>query len=514
MATKDVINPYWDIFANSIDDKSIESYEMIKWRTKQAIVNAAETDNTTTNINIEIDDLESYYLPSKGYLEVKCKLVNDAAGADLAGTDVTTLASNGLALFRKANYRISGMEVEESQELAYSSLASGFVHLNKANVESISDSQWFYPEKAHVQYGNDNDQATNPLVAKVRGGGALVNRFIAASGAATAVGNLVAARNPSYEKRFARTFASSEIQMQIPLERIFGFCRDYKSVLKGVRHEFQFDRQTQYAAVVHSLSNIGLTVRPVILEMNIWMPRLRPSIEALATIEQELNSAQPAKILYNSWSSFFTPDYPAATTTVNYRLPPVYGKPTKCFVGIQNLAKYTNQADLGAAAGAIIGANGATAGQNAVANPLSFIAGGVGEFGTTIGIDNINNMVLRINGQPFPLERYELNFNSAGSGDLYGRAYSEFLRICGKSPYGDESSIVDHKTYKYIYPLLAFDLEQNLSGYKKGDSAEIEVQAQLTAGTNASNFRLVIMVSIEKEKTILPSGNRIALLDA
>lgn len=510
MATKDVINPYWDIFANSVDDKSIESYEMIKWRTKQAIVNANEDNNTTTNINIEIDDLESFYLPSKGYLEVKFKLVNDAAGVALLSTDVTTLASNALALFRKANYRISGMEVEESQELAYSSLASAFVHLNKGNVESISDSQWFYPEKAHVQYGDANDQATNPTVGLIRGGGAIIKRFLAASGAPTAVGNLLAARNPSYERRFIRTFASSECVVEIPLERIFGFCRDYKSVLKGVRHEFQFDRQTQYAVVAHSLTGIGKTVRPVILEMNIWMPRLRPSIEALATIESELANAQPAKILYNSWSSFFTPDYPIGTTNVNYRLPPVYGKPTKCFVGIQNISKYTVQADLGS----VNGANAADGGQNAVVNPLSFIAGGVDEYGSTIGINNINNMVVRINGQPFPLERYELNFNSAGSGDLYGRAYSEFLRVCGKSPYGDESSIVDHKTYKYVYPLLAFDLEQNLSGYKKGDTAEIEIQAQLTAGTEDSAFRLVIMVAIEKEKTILPSGSRIALLDA
>jgi hypothetical protein len=491
MAYRSVINPQWQIVPEDMIDESTTKFDMVKFQPRNPIISGGVARNNST-MTIQVDNSDAFVKMSEAVLQVKFKVVLDADGSDNADTVITTVNSNVLSLFRHATLKIGQVTVEDSDYPGYSSLVKNLMYMDKDYADDTSETEWFYPESANVTYGDADAEAVSPTEKHLNGGNANLRKYDYTVDSM----NLNFAYNESYRRRFFRSQGSQEIEVMIPLSRLFGWCQDYRSVMRGLTHEIVLQKNTSYAEVIQSANGVA-DMRTFITELNLYVPHLSPSNQTLALIEEQLLSGAANKVFYEQWSAYRSQNYTNTTTSVDYRALQLTEKPLYAFVGLQFDEQYTDQAD---GAGTIDVPDD-------IKSAMRFKTYGAGR-----GFDDISKVNLICGGQRLPLEDYQTDFSE----DQYARAYSDFLRITSKAPFNpDESSLVSFKDYKQLYGLFAFDLRPLAHMWKTGNSLDLRVQVQTEAGsTGGSEWSVLLVLATEKSKIVGATDGRLFVSEA
>lgn len=508
MAYRSAINPQWQIVPEDLLDESTVGYDMVKFQPRNPIIAGGVARNNPT-MTIQVDNSDAFLKMSEAVLQVKFKVVHDGAfaggesdppdppahtdGSDTRPDEITTVNSNVLSLFRHATLKIGQVTVEDSDYPGYSSLVKNLMYMDKDYADDTSETEWFYPESANVTYGDSNAEATNPTAKHLGGGNASLRKYD--YGADTM--NISHAYNESYRRRFYRSQASQEVEVMVPLARIFGWCQDYRSVMRGLTHEIVLQKNTNYAEVIQSADGVA-PMRTFITDLNLYVPHLKPSNQTLALIEEQLLSGAANKVFYEQWSAYRSQNYTYTTTTAEYRALQLTEKPLYAFVGLQFDEQYNSQNDNSLAIDT----------PDRIRTAMRFKTYDLATDGTEgRGFRDISKVNIIVGGQRFPLEDYQTDF----SADQYARVYSDFLRVTSKAPFNpDESSLVSFKDFKQLYGLFAFDLRPLAHMWKNGNSLDLRVQVQTEAGTVAgSEWSVLLVLATEKSKIVGATDGRL-----
>lgn len=123
----ELTNPCWDVFAPSLRDDSVSQYEYSEYREKNVNVEGL------TTYELINQDLDLFLLPSESYIQVKCTIHSDLAGANtITGGDLA-FVNSGYSLFDKAFYYMNDQAIEN---LDYVGMLTHVKHLCGASKES------------------------------------------------------------------------------------------------------------------------------------------------------------------------------------------------------------------------------------------------------------------------------------------------------------------------------------------------------------------------------------------
>ena len=223
--TTEIESPYWNIFEPPIENNSTESYEYVEYR----------------EINVEVKSLKKYKLPVKdlnlwihphnSYLYLRGRLLH-SNGTELVTTDKATLTNNGFNLFSSARYRIGDKEIESIDYVGIGTTVLNLVDFSDDFAKSAASNMFWYRDTADSAETNrflydESDKDTKIKESDVKLGD-LVKRI---------KGNHN--YNEGFLNRWILTKQSKPISMFLPLNRLFGFCRDVNRVFKGLPHEIE-----------------------------------------------------------------------------------------------------------------------------------------------------------------------------------------------------------------------------------------------------------------------------------
>lgn len=478
----------WDLVQDEYVDQSVNRYEYRSYEAQGNLLDGAGTANLSSALTIRITNTEDFLLMKDAYLYLKLKIIK-ADNTNYVIAHRNTLAANAQAIFSNLQLRCGGSIVHQIQNPGHASLVRNLMTMSKDYADSLSLAEWFLPEYANIKTGDLNDISANPHVATVRSGAAQTIEFRSdAVSGSEVLTNRLASFNQSYRKRFAMSNTSKEFEIAIPLVRMFPFLDSMQSVTRGLIYEIVGTIQNDFNQVLHAAVGVP-DGKLLITQARCYVPSLTPSVSTLSYVEAQLASNAVNKIIYENFETHFSSEYAYTTTAPKFRDIKTSKRPLYCFVGFQSGLQITQQADDG-----IIETD-----QDKCANPLQYISHG-GE-----GLSNVTSVVLFVNSQRFPLEDIVCDFPN----DQYVRAHNEFLRVCGKIPFSPEdSSIVDYITFKYQYPLFAFDLRKLPSSFGGSEmSYSIDINAQVTAGTQGT-YRMAVTLVTEESLLMGFSGGR------
>ena len=489
-----VVDQHWDVFAPSVENSSTQKYQYFKYANDDPAISSGTTQ-TLSNYTLRTKDLDQWMLPSKGYLLVRFKIL--AAGGANNATVITNLINGGMHLFRDARYSVNGSQISHIDYPGFVQVMDSLRTMSKDEAESVADLEWFYPDSHQIRLGDADDQSTNPTVmspsnnakttASEASGVASLSRY-SYLGADNSISNVSEFYNESYFRRFARSHTSQEVELCIPLARIFGFCRDVPVAMRGLQHEIRLTKSGtgDYATILHS-ANGTADMQTLLTRVELWMPAIQPSLEVASALESALANKASSKWVWEDATTFISPSYTSASET--WKITTTSHKPTLALIGFQHSLQYTAQAD-----GAAIDVEDASTGPTRVQNAN----GGIFSY-----LNDIEKVEIRVNSERYPFEAYQLSFQS----DLYSRAYIDFLRSGGK--WNGDDGLVSKADYRDLYPIFAFDLSQSSDLYEKVKSNDIEVNWQVSP--NGQTYRAVCVLYTEKEAVASALDGRMAL---
>ena len=139
MPAEMITKPVWQIFTPEQIDLSTVEKEWVEYRE----INVTNLESLT-KLEIETRDKDSFILPHEGYLEVRFKITQDAAGTVLAGPENVTIQNNALSLFRNIEYLIEDQRIEYLDEPGLAFTMKNISDFSKQYGESIASNQMFY----------------------------------------------------------------------------------------------------------------------------------------------------------------------------------------------------------------------------------------------------------------------------------------------------------------------------------------------------------------------------------
>ncbi|XP_065679854.1 uncharacterized protein LOC136094162 [Hydra vulgaris] len=196
--------------------------------------------NDTVPIKINIEMTDSFFLPSKAYLQVEGRLLA-ASGASYANTDVVTLTHNRVMhLFDRMAYDLSGQNIETVNNLGQATTMLGMLkYSNEFQLAEGLNQLWYKDNAADANLTTNAEFATR-------------QSYII--------------QKPNKKGTFS---------FIIPLKHISGFCDDYTKVLDGFKHILTLQRKNYNDAIFRSAAAaIG---KKNLTKVSLWMPYITPS---------------------------------------------------------------------------------------------------------------------------------------------------------------------------------------------------------------------------------------------
>lgn len=407
----------WDLFKSSVVDKSTTSQQWVEYKEDNVNLSANQQ-----NFRISTKDLDAFLVPSEGALELRIKVTEDG-GDDPDANTQATIVNDVLHIFRSCEYKVNEKLVER---LDYAGLCSEMKHL------AMDDPTYSEKQGQMSLYYQDVDGGVN------------------------ATGSLGEASGqfPTNDGFSARAERSSRGTMNlfVPLRHIFGSHMEKKAV-RGVRHTYEFARENSLGEVIHRSDRRGDAEAQTdgafeILDMSIWMPLVKPSVDTLKDLEQDLASGAVATRIFHEWTGYRSAVFNGDTQPV-WRITTSSKKPIMVFVCAQ------------------------------LQQRLSLQRLNAGKF------DHLrtSRAELRVNSKVIPEQTYDLDFPS----DRYTRLYYDWLTSTGRHT-GDEGSNVDYDDFKNIYTVWAFDLSAQEHLYQNVKTNDIEVRLNCDSAGYVANL--------------------------
>lgn len=494
MSIEEIIDPVYTYFPDDVVDKSTLGYKMREYRPEETILNSAGTDNVSSNYTIIMDNHQAQVKLSDSVLDVRFKIIN-VTGANLASTDIVTIGANAQLMFQNAKLSSAGKELETIEYPGFANTVRTLMEESDDYIQKDARQEGVWLEKANLESGDVDDVSANPTVFRTNSGVASLKEYDV-DAVTKAIESKSIEFNDSYRKRFFLTQGSQEAEVSIPLKRIFKQVDEFDGVSHGVDVELLLTKQEDYNLVLHG--ELGAPASKLIITDLRWrVPHLTPSAAASLKLQEELNSDIVRKLIYPNWHTRISQSYDAATTYQRWKVNTLTRPPLYAFVMFQKALSYQSINDV---------ANADTD-SDKVANPLAFKS--AASAGGTDGFADINRVTLYIGGERKPEQDWRIDF----SANDFSQAYTEFLRVCGKSPYaGDESSFVDALTFKLQYPMFAFDIRDMANKYFDGPTGnvDLELEWQVEAG-GASSYRAYVVYADERSMTYGSVGGQLLI---
>ena len=223
MATEQVSNDYLEILETVKEDNSIKSYQ---FHDHEALV---QNLNSGSEIIININETNSYILPSESYLIIEGQLRknNNNHDAYVPADEVSLINNAMMFLFNQISYSIEGTEMERIICPGQTSSMLGYLkYPDDYSTSSALESCW-----TKDTTNNANSSKFTPSVV------------VPAAG--VAAGALTPRENGDYNQGFhvRKGFLMSatprgSFQFLIPFSHMFGFA-EYKKVIWGVKHSLR-----------------------------------------------------------------------------------------------------------------------------------------------------------------------------------------------------------------------------------------------------------------------------------
>src|SRR5664279_2810915 len=229
------VSPFLQLFEESMTDDSITDFEYVEYVTRDADVNK---DGQRI---IETQDLDQYLLPHKAVLEIRGRLQKND-NTNYNANDKITLVNNGWCLFQSAQYQVNNNTVEDiNLYLSQASTMMNLVMFSDDYSRSTSTSMMWYKDTGTGAADLDEFAATSEMLQATQVADAADVK------GANFRDHFKIKRNATYNTGFAArqaiTTGDKSISMLLPLSSIFGFCRDIKTVMRGVKHTLVLNRQ-------------------------------------------------------------------------------------------------------------------------------------------------------------------------------------------------------------------------------------------------------------------------------
>lgn len=456
MAFTDVHDPTLDLSASPLRDSSIESVE---WYENQPL-----NPDARKNVEIFINNMDQYTLPSEAYLQVSGRLTKiDQTEYD--ARDDIALVNNGIvSLFQSLVYRINGQVVEAiytNADIATGIL--GLVSYSDDYAKSVGTNLFWAKDTStytvRIPYLGEFVQKTN------RNGDQALGAVRAQTG-----------RNIKYNKGFDRRHqmlfsnnAGGHFDVCIPLSHLFGFCRDVRKVLYGVKHSFYLQRRDNDDEAIIRAPGVA-PGKVTLTKLSVWMPTVVPSLEWKLKLENWMASKAALTAYYQQTQVDQLPDQQENVTSIRWKLAITGGveRPRHIFVAFQLLNKRGNQE----------------------ANPMIF------------DHLNITNIHVLLNNERTPMSDLSLDFQQR----KYSRAYKMMVDFMGRDQDVDSGLQIDTNSFGTLYPIFHFDVEKQVEKLKDSVT-DVYVECRMSEPTKGP-YRAYAVVLSDKILKIQSDGNK------
>jgi len=414
-------------------------------------------------LRFRIDDLNSYILLSRSYLQLRMK-IKDVPGDNTATAPVSSnerAFKNGLhTIFRRANLKINGQNVNDYSDYHYWKQDLEKLFMSKEARRTIGSSMGYYDngDADHVHstvgYGEDN----------VAGEKTFAFRSLLANPIDGSIAH------------------GKEVIANIPLHYLFSFLKAYDRVMRGMSIEIELELVNDPNIIESVLAANALTGWDWAGQgANLLVKRVVPSLR----VRSSLNDAISKGFALNGFSyedvAIYRNDMGAGSQ--DWRISSSVSRPTRVFVAFQR----KNRLDL-------------------YESPSD-----------KFDVAGVQSTQLFINGQPIPDLRYEVNFpelnthfdtggvpateQSADKRDRT-RAYMNFIALSGL----DESNLtsdllsssVSLHNWQRETPIYSFDVANNLPADTAFTGATELLLKYNSLGSTPANYNVICWVYHEK----------------
>ena len=295
---EDVLN----VTAKTIEDESIYSLDYFPFNP------IAGTDyNNPGIIQINIENQDEYFLPSKSWLQIDADLLTDAGARIAAGTNVT-LTNNGIMYcFSNIKYQMAGNEIESLNHPGQATTMLGLLKYSKSYGVGPGLASCWEPD-TNIAI-NDN------------GGFARRKAYIFNATAAAAV--------------------NGSFSIPLDADHFSGFAEDYGKVVYGMRHSLQLNRKANDNDAIFRAHGVAAS-KIVIKRITWWMARGQPSVSERSRLN---NLALDNKITLQAGFRVRQCDsitIPVNSTSYTWNLGVKTERPRYIIIGLQT-AKDDNQ---------------------------------------------------------------------------------------------------------------------------------------------------------------------------
>lgn len=484
----EMIDSHWDLFKPLMKNDSTKDYEYIRYEPEQGnLLTPAGNDNKSTPFSIKIKDLNRYVLLNKAKLYAKFKIVNQTGGANYGLANEIALINNAWNLFSRVEYRMDNKLVETNDEPGINSTIMNLVDYSPSYSKKVGPAQFWYPDESNCVLGGAVDIAATPTTARRGFGNASMVKYVKHTN--NALHNENAFYNDGFRSRVLRLQEGKECEVLLPLDRVLGVA-NIDIAWRGVTHQLTLNKNTEYSRILHSANAVDAG-RTVITELALYIPDVEPSFEMASQLEQELAEKNMAKYMFHNMRTYRSDSYGGAGSAFNvdWKVTTTTSRPLKIYVCAMLNTQLNNQAEDAAIVTA--GANGGPTWETSVNGGIFHPLLNTAETATY----GINEMSVRVNNKIYPREDYDISFN-ATDGLEYSRLYMDFLNSGGNKFHDSEGAVVSYEDYKYLYPVMCFDVSHDNGLFNKVKSLDINIRSK---GVSAAAFRFFCTVVTEQD---------------
>jgi len=436
----ETINPIYNLGRVSVKDESTEKmsfYEIAEQQTNGSTMPAGQK-----TLRFRVDDLNSYLVPSRAYIQLTYQLLT-AANGNLDNTYSATLKNGANGIFRRAILRLNNQAINNYSDYVY----------HKADLENVFKSKEWKRSMGSIcgvrDTLSDNDRADSAEADYYDNN---------ARGHST---EQLRRLNPRLNKAFrdgvSQHILSSHQVVNIPLHTLFPFLSAYDRVLRGVQMEVELELADDSIIIEQGVGTTDVKFAFVDRGAIMFMKKVIPSL----AVRNELNNAITRGFSLKGFSFEDVEIYRqalanTAANTNDWRISTTVSRPTKVFIAFQDAECLTERE-----------------------KSVSYFTG--------CGLEEIQ---LFVNGQPIPDLRYEVKLpdDYDGPGNnvssvlvatgqynaLLGltverdrtRAYNNLLSLVGQDNSSVSSDLMNpafsYRSWINKYLIYAFDVSNNL----------------------------------------------------
>ena len=419
-----------------------------------------------TQYRVFSTDQSSIYDVSQAKVEVQFT-VQKSNGSTVDLADQCCLASNGWSLFENAKLYLGEQEILNVQKPGKVVQIRNLTEGSKQWIETCGDLAHYYIDQVPTSSGTTGQAAYVAPMTGTSTGTSPVSQYHPIQyvkgviGSAGTVEQVMANSqyDPSFKAKVDRAVAGLQ-RVFLPLADVFPLLKT--TILQGTKVEVELNKISNVQEALYStISTTGSLI--AISRVVLWIPRIKPSLSALARWQEKVTATPQVQIEYENLSLHKLAYSNSTAGDAVWTLSSKSNKPLRAYLVFQRPQRDTSQAH----------------------NSL--------EFDLPVGKTNLLSKVsIRANGKETPQFPYTPNTD-------YTRVLNDLYVMTGKSFSDVDSAPITRANWASLYPVFGFDLSAaESSAYESRSITNLEVNWTTTSDTGSSYNVYLVMVSLGK----------------